>query len=224
MLEFISVSKTYGKGRKRREVLSGVTLALPPGRKIGLLGATGAGKSTVIRLLSALEPPDEGVVRVSGLRCWPMSYAGFLDRGATLIQNARMFEHMFGVSSREVAEIAEQLSGVKVGKFKLLKSYNKYERRFLTLGLTLSMQFDWYFVDDGIPPPPPSTGALMDETIQARFNEAGVVWATRDPAFLSGYCDAGLVLHRGALTFYDTFDAASEAYLKLNRNEGTKRK
>ncbi|GLK77747.1 hypothetical protein GCM10008171_30010 [Methylopila jiangsuensis] len=224
MIELHGVWKSYGKGRKRRDVLAGATLDLPAGRKIALLGAVGAGKSTAIRLLSALEPPDLGVVRAAGQRCWPMNYPQFVERAATVLQNALMFEHLFGVSGHEVAEITAELSGVKIGKFKPFKGYTPLERRYLMLGLTLSVQFDWYFVDDLLPPAPPDTGVLVDETIQARFNQASVIWATRDPAFVAGYCDAGLVLHRGALTFYDTFEAASEAYSRLVPNGGAKRR
>jgi ATPase subunit of ABC transporter with duplicated ATPase domains len=44
-------------------VLSEVTLVVPPGSRIGLVGANGAGKSTLLRILGGLEEPDAGTVR-----------------------------------------------------------------------------------------------------------------------------------------------------------------
>lgn len=52
--------------RSRREILRGVTLAVPAGAVTCLRGASGSGKSTVLRLCNRLEVPDSGVVRCDG--------------------------------------------------------------------------------------------------------------------------------------------------------------
>ncbi|WP_171162678.1 ribosomal protection-like ABC-F family protein [Streptomyces sp. I05A-00742] len=48
--------------RGDRPLLDGVSLAVRPGERIGLVGENGAGKSTLLRLLAGVEPPDEGTV------------------------------------------------------------------------------------------------------------------------------------------------------------------
>jgi ABC-type polar amino acid transport system ATPase subunit len=50
-----------------REVLRGISLALPAGRICALMGVSGAGKSTVLRSVVALEPFDGGTIRVDGV-------------------------------------------------------------------------------------------------------------------------------------------------------------
>ena len=52
------VSVRYGE----RRVLSDVSLTVPPGARIGLIGENGAGKSTLLRVLAGAETPDSGVV------------------------------------------------------------------------------------------------------------------------------------------------------------------
>ena len=49
-----------------RPVLAGVTMAFPPGRKVGIAGTVGSGKSTVIRLLARLADPQQGRVTLGG--------------------------------------------------------------------------------------------------------------------------------------------------------------
>ena len=48
------------------EVLRDLTLTIPAGRVLGLVGRTGAGKTTITRLLFRMYDPHEGVVRVGG--------------------------------------------------------------------------------------------------------------------------------------------------------------
>ena len=52
------VAKRYGD----REIVRGLDLVLSPGTRLGLLGANGTGKSTLLRLLAGQEAPDEGTV------------------------------------------------------------------------------------------------------------------------------------------------------------------
>ncbi len=57
-----SLSKSF----KNNEVLKGVDLTVEKGEVYALLGSNGAGKTTVIRILSTLLPPDGGSARVCG--------------------------------------------------------------------------------------------------------------------------------------------------------------
>ena len=50
------------KGFGGRPIVRGLDLVLSPGMRIGLLGRNGSGKTTVLRVLAGLEPPDAGTV------------------------------------------------------------------------------------------------------------------------------------------------------------------
>jgi simple sugar transport system ATP-binding protein len=56
------IHKSYGSTR----ALRGVDLALAPGRCLGLVGRNGAGKSTMVSILSGLQRPDSGEVTFGG--------------------------------------------------------------------------------------------------------------------------------------------------------------
>jgi ABC-type multidrug transport system fused ATPase/permease subunit len=47
--------------------LSQVTVAIPPGARVAVVGATGSGKSTLVDVMLGVRPPDAGTVLVSGL-------------------------------------------------------------------------------------------------------------------------------------------------------------
>lgn len=58
-----------------RPILTGIDLALEPGRMIAVIGASGAGKSTLARLMGGLVEPTEGTVTLDGMALadWPQS-------------------------------------------------------------------------------------------------------------------------------------------------------
>jgi ATP-binding cassette subfamily F protein uup len=63
------VAEGLGKRYGARELVRGLDLVLSPGTRLGLMGANGTGKSTLLRLLAGQEPPDEGTVEhAPGLR------------------------------------------------------------------------------------------------------------------------------------------------------------
>jgi cell division transport system ATP-binding protein len=63
MISFDRVSKRYPNGR---EALSEVSLRVAPGEFVFLTGRSGAGKSSVLKLIALLERPTRGVVTVNG--------------------------------------------------------------------------------------------------------------------------------------------------------------
>ncbi len=62
ILELSDVSKGFGNGAARNEVLTGVNLKVEEGEFIAIVGFSGSGKSTLISLLAGLQKPDHGVV------------------------------------------------------------------------------------------------------------------------------------------------------------------
>ena len=65
MITFDNVSFAYESGEP---VLRGVSFHIAPGEAVGLIGANGAGKSTIMKLMLGLLPCTEGEIRVDGVR------------------------------------------------------------------------------------------------------------------------------------------------------------
>jgi ATP-binding cassette subfamily B protein len=65
-IEFEDVSFSYGRGDDGGFALRDVDLTVPPGQTVALVGATGAGKSTLVKLVARFYDPGGGVVRIDG--------------------------------------------------------------------------------------------------------------------------------------------------------------
>ena len=62
LLEIKNLYKNYGE----KQVLNNITLTVPRGKIIGLLGKNGTGKTTLIKLINGLLTPTEGEIIFEG--------------------------------------------------------------------------------------------------------------------------------------------------------------
>lgn len=65
-LELINVSKSYGQGKERTEVLRDINLNVTEGEFVAIVGFSGSGKTTLISLIGGLIAADDGVVLLKG--------------------------------------------------------------------------------------------------------------------------------------------------------------
>src|SRR3989475_12135161 len=66
MLEVVDLTKSYPTARGPLTVLSDVSFSLAPGDAAAVMGPSGSGKSSLLFVLGALEPPTSGTVTLDG--------------------------------------------------------------------------------------------------------------------------------------------------------------
>ncbi|HTL69948.1 MAG TPA: ABC transporter ATP-binding protein [Candidatus Eisenbacteria bacterium] len=82
-IEANGISRVYWDGTRRLQVLKGVELTVKKGEGISIWGPSGSGKTTLLNVLSGLDRPDEGQVRLGGAdihRLDDGARAAFLNR------------------------------------------------------------------------------------------------------------------------------------------------
>src|SRR3954452_743688 len=67
LIELRNVTKEYDEGGRRRTVLRGASLTVQRGELAVLIGRSGTGKSTLLNLLSGIDPPSSGEVVIDGV-------------------------------------------------------------------------------------------------------------------------------------------------------------
>lgn len=67
MIEIKNLYKTYGSGDSKVEALKDINLTIEKGDIYGIIGLSGAGKSSLVRCINLLERPDSGQVIINGV-------------------------------------------------------------------------------------------------------------------------------------------------------------
>jgi putative ABC transport system ATP-binding protein len=85
MIELRNVTKTYGEGASRVDALLGIDLQITAGEFVSIMGPSGSGKSTLLHLISALDVPTHGEIRLNGVEIDKLD-----DDGLTLFRRHRI--------------------------------------------------------------------------------------------------------------------------------------
>ncbi len=93
MIKLVDVHKRFG----RRVVLDGISLEVPAGGRLGIIGPAAAGKSVLLKVISGLLRPDGGAVAIDGKDVANLSEEGLAPvraRIGFLFQNYALFDFM----------------------------------------------------------------------------------------------------------------------------------
>jgi len=139
-LEFQHVSLSY---RSDRAVLKDVSFKVPAGKTLGIVGASGAGKSTIVRLLVRMFEPKAGRILLDEMPVSDVSLAKLRQAVAVVPQDTVLFNDTigynigFGKSGSTQAEIEEAARLAHLHDF-IMSLPEKYETRVGERGVKLS--------------------------------------------------------------------------------------
>jgi ATP-binding cassette, subfamily B, bacterial len=112
-MEFDSVSFNY---KTEKPVLSNVTFKIQPGDRVGIMGSTGAGKSTLINLITRFYDPSDGVVSLDGTDIRNYRLSDYRRQFSIVLQDSVLFSTSLGeniaygtrdATSKEIIEAAK---------------------------------------------------------------------------------------------------------------------
>src|ERR1700759_1900363 len=90
MIELTSVTKAYGAAR----AVGPLDLAVAEGQFVALLGGSGSGKTTTLKMINGLVTPDEGIVSVEGAVVGAGPLAPLRRRIVYVFQGVVLLPHM----------------------------------------------------------------------------------------------------------------------------------
>lgn len=116
-VEFVGVSYAYGRRGedtgKHPHVLKGFDLKIEPGEKVALIGPSGAGKTTVMRLLLRYADPERGCIRVGGLDLRDVRLAdwrklvGYIPQQPQILDGTVRYNLLYGAAEEERGKVTD---------------------------------------------------------------------------------------------------------------------
>lgn len=135
MIELKNVTKIYGKKKNQFVALNDVSLRIPTGVSVAILGKSGSGKSTLMHAISGLDRPQQGQVIIDGQDILKLKQKQIDEFRAKKI--GFIFQSFFVQGNESVAdnvslplEIVKMPRGLRESKInEALKAVDLYEKR-----------------------------------------------------------------------------------------------
>lgn len=217
LLQLHHLSKSY----KKQVAIDDISLALPAGKIIGLLGSNGSGKTTLIKLINGLLQPDKGDVVINGYR--PsietkkiISYlpdTTYLREGMKIKDMLDLFDDFYEDFSREKAE--NLLKDLHLDDNEMLKNLSKGNKEKVQLVLVMARKAKLYILDEPIGGVDPAARDYILKTIINNYSEdASVIISTHLISDIEPILDEVIFLKEGKIVLQGNADDIREEYGK----------
>ncbi|WP_265499623.1 ABC transporter ATP-binding protein [Paracoccus beibuensis] len=213
MIHLQNLSKIYRLNGKQKVVADDITATFPSGVSVALLGRNGAGKSSLLRMISGAMLPTSGKILSTGTISWPVGFAGSFSGELTGEQNCRFVARIYGVNTDELLHFVEDFAELG-DHFRLpIRTYSSGMRSRLAFGLSMAVPFDTYLVDEVSAVGDAAFKAKSNRVFNERMSNAGAIVVAHSMPLLRQICHMGAVLERGRLTFFDNIEDAIQMHM-----------
>ncbi len=214
MLSVEHVSKIYETRHGPYKVFENVSFTLQRGRNLGILGRNGAGKSTMIRLISGAERPTTGRIRRGMRISWPLAFTGAFAHNLTGLDNLKFVCRVYGVDYVPLLPFVEDFTELGAFFREPVLHYSHGMMTRLAFALSMAIEFDCFLIDEAM-----IVGDVRFhercryELFQKRKDRAFIL-VSHDVHAIKTYCENAVVLHDGRLFSFPNVDAAYGFYLE----------
>lgn len=210
MIRLEGVQKTFRLDGTQKIVARNLNFTFPTGQSVGLLGRNGAGKSSLLSMLSGTLQPDAGRVVSDGTISWPVGFAGSFHADMTGAQNTRFVARIYGVDTGQMVDFVQEFSGIGAHFHLPIRSYSSGMRARLAFGISMAVPFDTYLIDEVTAVGDGAFARKSSAVLKERLQTSGAVIVSHSMPLLRDLCTAGAVLEDGRLFYYARIDKAIE--------------
>lgn len=214
MIKLDRITKSYMTSQGRHYLFKDLSLEIPAGKSVGLLGRNGAGKSTLMRILGGIDYPDSGRVITDARISWPVGLAGGFQGTLTGRQNVRFVSRLYVPEDQVAEKIKFVEEFAEIGKYfdMPVKSYSSGMRARLTFGLSMAFDFDFYLIDEVSSVGDASFKKKSADLINQKRQNASIILVTHNLGRLASQCDVVIILKDGQAEYYEDVAQAIEVY------------
>ena len=203
--------------------LKNVNLEINSGEVFGLIGKNGSGKSTILRVISGIYPPDEGQCKVSGSISLLAGLGTGFSGHQTGVENALLYGSILGHNEHEMREmLPEIIQFSELGDFidEPIRTYSAGMKARLGLAVATAIKPDILLIDEVLGVGDPQFREKSKSRILSLVEKTGtVVIVSHSFALMKDICDRIGVVNQGKIVMVGTPDEAITAYYALDEGD-----
>lgn len=199
--------------------LQDISITVPKGKFVGILGHNGAGKSTLLRTLGGVYTPTSGKISLDGQLSGLFELGGFGNRYITGREYAKRILHLQGVKGSMLQHYIEDIrdfSELKESFDARIHTYSSGMAARLYFATATALQHDIYLVDEILSVGDEHFQTKCWQRLRERFaNGSSGILVTHDWSAVLKLCEEAHILHRGRIQQSGRADKIVQSYLNL---------
>ncbi len=207
---------TRNKGIKRHSALKGISFKIYPGESVGIIGKNGAGKSTILKMITGVCFPTEGDITVKGKVAALLELTAGFSADMTGTENIYLKCYLLGLSDDEIKEIEPDIvEFADLGEYidQPVRTYSSGMKMRLGFAININIKPDILVVDEAL-----SVGdSEFQQKCRSRIDDliksgVTVLFVSHSKAAVSETCTRAIFLKDGKIKVDGTVEEAFEAY------------
>lgn len=204
---------------KRYPVLKGVSFSIKKGETVGIIGENGAGKSTILKLISKIIYPDSGIIETKGRIAALLEIGTGFHPDLTGRENVFLYGSLLGMSHEYIkAQINSIIDFSEIGDFidQPVKNYSSGMYMRLAFAVAIHVEPEILLIDEVL--------AVGDEHFQKkclskidelRFSGKTILFVSHDMATVRRICNRVILVNKQGETSIGPTDQMVNQYLEL---------
>ncbi|MBE6849823.1 MAG: ABC transporter ATP-binding protein [Ruminococcus sp.] len=205
--------------------LDGVDLEIPKGTAFGLLGSNGAGKSTILRLLSGIYQQEAGEVLIDGETVFDnvetKQKVFFINDetiqfgGYTLLELKKFYQQFYPSFSEEIFQKLQ--SAIDLPLNKKISKFSKGMKRQAIVIVGLACCTPYLLLDEAFDGLDPTMRIIVKKMIVDAMceRELTVIISSHNLKEINEMCDTAALLHKGKIVFHRELDSFKGSVHKI---------
>lgn len=212
MIKLRNVEKAYGHGPNRHVVCDSLSAVFDGSADVGILGANGSGKSSLLRMIAGMELPDRGQITRSVRVSAPLGYSAGFHPTLTARENVAFLARLQGADPAGITRFVRDFAEIGTHFDQPLHTYSNTMRARVTYAMSIAIEADFYLIDEVT-----SVGDIGFKrkclaALAERRRHAGLIMASQSAANVRRFCSTVVILDGGQLHAFHSADEAVEAY------------
>lgn len=215
------------KHAKINKALRNVSFEIKKGESVGIIGDNGAGKSTVLKMITGVTFPSEGEVYVGGKVAALLELTAGFSTEMTGRENIYLKGYILGLQDEYIRQIEEKIIDfAQLGDYidQPVRTYSSGMKMRLGFAINVNIDPDILVVDEAL-----SVGdASFKRKCKDKINEiiasgTTVLYVSHNASSVTEICDRAIYLRKGQLMYDGDVNEAFAMYQKVKEDEKAKK-
>lgn len=201
---------------KDKQVFSDLSFKIKKGESVGILGKNGAGKSTILKMITGVTFPNEGEVVVNGKVSALLELTTGFDAETTGRENIYFKSYLMGFTKKQIEEkIDEIIEFSELGEYidQPIRTYSSGMKARLGFAISANIEPDILIIDEALSVGDAKFSRKCNKKVKEIQNSgATILFVSHSTKAMQNFCDKCMLLQNGKLVTYGDTDEVIKLY------------